>query len=118
MPQTFVDFMVFAQKHYSEGKNLLIHCNLGESRSPSLALLFMAKSLHAISDRSYEEARREFLGSYPRYTPGMGIYRYFAVNWNGLGKQTIEISVTTVSHGQKINCRTLQHEVEIQCAET
>uniref|UniRef100_UPI00345E9582 hypothetical protein n=1 Tax=Mesotoga sp. TaxID=2053577 RepID=UPI00345E9582 len=38
MSQTFVDFMTFAQKHYNEGKNLLIHCNHSESRAPSLAL--------------------------------------------------------------------------------
>ncbi len=88
MPQTFVDFMNFSQKHYSEGMNLLIHCNLGESRAPSLALLFMAKGMHVISDRSYEEARREFQISYPGYMPGLGIFRYFTENWNELGKGT------------------------------
>ncbi|MEQ8158311.1 MAG: hypothetical protein GXX80_13265 [Thermotogaceae bacterium] len=86
MSQTFVDFTTFTQKHYIEGKNLLIHCNLGESRAPSLALLFMAKGLHVISDRSYEEARKEFQISYPGYKPGLGIARYFADNWDRLGK--------------------------------
>ena len=88
MPQTFVDFMNFSQKHYSEGMNLLIHCNLGESRAPSLALLFMAKGLHVISDRSYEEARKEFQLIYPEYMPGLGISTYFTDNWNELGKET------------------------------
>ncbi|PNE20221.1 hypothetical protein V511_09970 [Mesotoga sp. Brook.08.YT.4.2.5.1] len=88
MPQTFVDFMNFAKKHYSEGMNLLIHCNLGESRAPSLALLFMAKGLHVISDRSYEEARKEFQLIYPEYMPGLGISTYFTDNWNELGKET------------------------------
>ena len=88
MPQTFVDFMNFAKKHYSEGMNLLIHCNLGESRAPSLALLFMAKGMHVISDRSYEEARKKFQINYPGYMPGLGIFRYFTENWNELGKGT------------------------------
>jgi len=86
MPQTFVDFMTFTRKHYNEDKNLLIHCNLGESRAPSLALLFMAKGLHVISDGSYEEAQSEFQKSYPGYTPSKGISRYFTENWNELGE--------------------------------
>jgi len=70
------------------GQHSLINCNLGESRAPSLALLFLAKGLHVISDRSYEEARREFQISYLGYMPGLGISRYFTENWNELGKNT------------------------------
>jgi hypothetical protein len=84
-PKTFVDFMSFARKHYSEGKNLLIHCNQGESRAPSLALLFMSKELRVISYKSYKEARKEFVEKYQGYRPGMGISRYFTEHWDELG---------------------------------
>ncbi|WP_258006240.1 hypothetical protein [Mesotoga sp. B105.6.4] len=41
-----------------------------------------------ISDRSYEEAQKEFQLIYPEYMPGLGISRYFTENWNELGKET------------------------------
>ena len=37
-----LDFLEFSNKHWRQGKKLLIHCNQGESRAPSLALLFVA----------------------------------------------------------------------------
>jgi predicted protein tyrosine phosphatase len=44
-PPLFSSFLVFADKHWRSGKKLLIHCNQGESRAPSLALLFLEKKL-------------------------------------------------------------------------
>jgi len=82
MPKLFLDFLSFSEKHWSKGKTLLIHCNLGESRAPSLALLFMAKRLHRISDSSFEEAKSEFTKIFPGYTPGSGIQVYLREHWN------------------------------------
>ena len=45
MPLLFSAFLEFANKHWGQGKNLLIHCNQGESRAPSLAMLFLAKGV-------------------------------------------------------------------------
>ena len=42
MPPLFTAFLEFSNKHWRQGKKLLIHCNQGESRAPSLALLFVA----------------------------------------------------------------------------
>jgi predicted protein tyrosine phosphatase len=85
MPPLFTSFMVFSNKHWNEGRKLLIHCNQGESRAPSLAMLFMAKGLSAINNVSYESARSEFEKLYPRYNPGKGIETYFSRNWALLG---------------------------------
>ena len=86
MPQLFTSFLSFATKHWREGKRLLIHCNQGESRAPSLALLFLAKSLSTINKTSYQSARKEFEPLYPHYKPGQGIETYFTRNWNTLGE--------------------------------
>lgn len=85
MPPLFVAFLGFANKHWGQGKKLLIHCNQGESRAPSLAMLFLAKGISVISDSSYETARVEFEKLYPRYNPGKGIETYFSKNWATLG---------------------------------
>ena len=85
MPQLFTSFLSFATKHWGEGKRLLVHCNQGESRAPSLALLFLAKSLSAINNASYQAARKEFEPLYPQYKPGKGIESYFSNNWKSLG---------------------------------
>lgn len=82
MPKLFIDFLAFSEKHWKNGQKLLIHCNLGESRAPSLALLFMAKYLHKISNISYENARLDFITIFPNYTPGLGIQTYLHQHWN------------------------------------
>ena len=80
-PELFTVFLGFAERHWNAGQHLLIHCNQGESRAPTLALLFMAKRLGIISDQSFEEAKLSFLPMYPSYQPGKGIRLYMTRNW-------------------------------------
>lgn len=80
----FTTFFAFAGPAWNEGRTLLIHCNQGESRAPSLALLFLAKQLKVISNDSYAQARAEFSAMYPRYAPGKGIETYLRDNWRSL----------------------------------
>ncbi|WP_072377327.1 hypothetical protein [Hyphomicrobium sp. NDB2Meth4] len=74
-----LDFMHTA---YKAGP-LHIHCNQGQSRAPSLALLLMAKRLGHLPNSSYAEARSAFEALYP-YSPGKGIARFLTDNWGGL----------------------------------
>jgi predicted protein tyrosine phosphatase len=67
-----------------ESKKVLIHCNRGESRSPALALLFLAKRRSSISNESYETAKREFSEVYPNCRFGSGIDSYLARHWSDL----------------------------------
>lgn len=80
-PETFSAFLAFAGEHYDQGRSLLIHCNQGESKAPSLALLFLAKYLRVIPGDSYVEARIAFTVMYPGYRPGSGIQRFLDQNW-------------------------------------
>lgn len=82
--ELFQAFLPFAAEIWDSPKRLLIHCNEGLSRSPSLALLFLAKHIGAISNDSYEEARRDFYKLYPHYSPGGGIQTYLNANWRKL----------------------------------
>lgn len=81
MRPLFTEFMRFAANHWDAGQNLLIHCNLGESRAPSLALLFLAKHIHQLEDSSFDAARQGFLRIFPHYMPGRGIQTYLRQHW-------------------------------------
>ncbi len=84
MPPLFTSFLSFSHKHWSDGRQILIHCNQGESRAPSLALLFMAKCKGAVSNESYESASDDFRKIYPNYNPGRGIQIYLSKHWESL----------------------------------
>jgi hypothetical protein len=81
LPELFTNFLDFVRSNWWDEKNLLIHCNQGGSRAPSLALLFMAKETNEINGKSFLTARAEFVKMYPLYNPGRGIQDYLRANW-------------------------------------
>ena len=82
MPPLFNSFLRFSRFHWDAGREILIHCNQGESRAPSLAMMFLAKHLGVISNESFDKAGEQFQKMYPYYTPGLGIQVYFRQNWH------------------------------------
>ena len=56
----------------NDGKKVLICCNLGESRSPSICLLYLIKH-GIIKGDALEDCEAEFLKIYPEYNPGTGM---------------------------------------------
>lgn len=83
---SFEHLFRFADEHLAT-RPLLIHCNQGESRAPSLALLLLAKRLGVLPDDSYSAAREAFTALYERYRPGVGIAQFLAEHWHALGRQ-------------------------------
>jgi len=77
--ETFIRVLDFMDKWYPT-KNILVHCDQGQSRAPTVALLYLAKRLKNIPADSFEEARRAFITQYPHYAPS-GIANYVAANW-------------------------------------
>lgn len=78
--ETFIRILDFIEKWLPKRK-VLIHCNQGFSRSPSLCLLFLAKRMRSISNKSYQAAKNDFLKIFPEYLPG-GIGDFINSNWN------------------------------------
>jgi hypothetical protein len=78
--ESFDIFFAFVDRAIQE-RAVLIHCNLGQSRAPSLTLLYMAKRLGILPDESYEAARAAFEKKFP-YTPSAGIVTYLTQNWD------------------------------------
>mgnify|MGYP001583064844 CR=1 FL=1 len=66
---------------------VLIHCNQGLSRAPSLALVYLAKRAKglrghfAASFDGYAGARGEFAAIYPAYAPGAGLVQFLTERW-------------------------------------
>lgn len=84
----FMEPMVSATLEFVEThidtEPVLIHCNQGRSRSPSLAMLYMAKRTDEISDESYLTSSREFQELYPPFSPSRGIHLYLQEYWHQL----------------------------------
>lgn len=83
MLPSFEAFFAFVDKHIDE-RRVIVHCNQGESRAPSLALLYAAKRADRFPDDSYGAAALAFRKEYP-YNPGRGIQTWLAAHWGELG---------------------------------
>lgn len=70
----------FISKHIKLDQ-VFIHCNKGESRAPSIALVYLAKRNGLISNDSYLKAKEDFIKLYPNFSPA-GIEPYLNQYWN------------------------------------
>lgn len=77
--ESFQHALGFARRAGS--RPLHIHCNQGQSRAPSLAVVLMAKHYGVLPNTSYEAARAAFEQRFP-YAPGLGIASFLSDNWN------------------------------------
>lgn len=62
-------------------QKVLVHCNKGMSRSPVIALLYLAKFTNTFQGQRHEEAVQNFRGVYPYYAPALGMAEYARQNW-------------------------------------
>jgi hypothetical protein len=69
--------LTFIERHLGFGMKVLVHCNLGGSRSPSIAMLYMRDEL----PDNFEEAEEQFRLLYPPYNPKNGIREYVKNHW-------------------------------------
>lgn len=70
----------FILQKRNEGLKVLIHCNEGFSRSPSIALLYLIKH-NLIKGDTLEDCEAEFLKLYPNYNPGTGMRGFVKEHW-------------------------------------
>lgn len=72
---------IFIDKHLKAGHKVLIHCDKGGSRAPSVAMLYLAK-INGWPD--YADAKFCFKDRYPEYHPGTGIELYMKKNFTDI----------------------------------
>ena len=70
----------FIGRKLGVGHRVLVHCNKGESRSPSLCLLYLI-SAGVLKGSSLQEYMTEFCRIYPNYNPFDGILGFIQEHW-------------------------------------
>jgi hypothetical protein len=87
IPKEIIDAALeFIHKGLSDGRKVLVHCNLGESRSPSIGLLYLAAHTEKLS-KEFATAENEFRQIYPSYNPGAGMKGFLVKNWSNYVRQ-------------------------------
>lgn len=72
----------FIDVELAQERNVLIACNKAESRSPSIALMYMIKLRYFCRLWSFDEVYDEFKRMvYPHYNPGKGMAQYVKKFW-------------------------------------
>ena len=81
IPKEIIDTALeFIHKGLSEGRKVLVHCNLGESRSPSIGLLYLSLYTGNLP-KEFFAAEQKFRQIYPPYNPGAGMRGFLVKNW-------------------------------------
>lgn len=66
-------------------RKVLVHCNQGGSRAPSLALAYLRAKRQMPFD--FKAAEVNFLRKYPEYSPRNGIRSFVEANWDNFPKE-------------------------------
>lgn len=72
----------FINERMNAGDKVLVACNQGISRGPSMAFMYL-KKIHELPD-SFVRAKKIFSTLYPKYNPGIGINSYVREHWKEL----------------------------------
>lgn len=82
IPKEIIDAaLLFIDQSLSAGKQVLVHCNQGMSRSAGITMLFLAKQ-GLIAQSSFVEAEQQFKALYPPCDMAMGIRGFLVKNWD------------------------------------
>lgn len=80
---TFKRATAFIDAALTSGKKVLVHCNQGESRGPSVALVYL-ESIGVLGNSNAKQAVQQFLEIYPAYRPKNGIATFLEKEWENL----------------------------------
>ena len=82
IPKEVMDAAVDAIHQNIYKSKVLVHCNQGMSRSPTIVFLYLAKYTNVFSSNEFSLALGEFKKLYPRYLPANGVAMFSRQNWS------------------------------------
>lgn len=83
--KVIIDKAISSINQNIQTKNVLVHCNLGISRSATIGLLYL-HYIGIISTTNFLDAETQFLKIYPFYNPANGMRLFAKDNWNNYQK--------------------------------
>jgi len=82
IPKEIIDAVIdYIHEGLGNSHKVLVHCNLGESRSPSIGLLYLAIYTDKVQ-KDFAMAEQTFREIYPAYKPGLGMRGFMMKNWD------------------------------------
>ncbi|HET9285663.1 MAG TPA: dual specificity protein phosphatase [Candidatus Angelobacter sp.] len=81
VPAQIMDIAINEIANNIKKNKVLVHCNQGLSRSPTIALLYLAKHTDVFKGKNLNEVLRDFIKKYPDYAPAQGMADYVKNNW-------------------------------------
>lgn len=81
IPPEIIDAALAAIHQNISSSKILVHCNQGLSRSPTIAFLYLAKHTDKFRAMDWASAVAEFRKAYPAYSPAAGMTQYIQLNW-------------------------------------
>ncbi len=83
IPKEIIDAALnFIAAGLAQSRKVLVHCNLGESRSPSIGMLYLASSTSKLP-KDFASAEQSFRQIYPSYNPSSGMRGFLIKHWTG-----------------------------------
>ncbi|WP_263385991.1 dual specificity protein phosphatase family protein [Granulicella arctica] len=73
----------FIQENLQNVRSVLVHCNQGCSRAPSIAMLYLGTYTDQLPRDSFERALAVFKEKYPLFAPAGGVYGFLKNQWAG-----------------------------------
>ena len=82
IPKEIIDAALeFIKDGLGKSQKVLVHCNQGESRSPSIGMLYLAINTEKLP-KEFAEAEQSFRQIYPMYNPSGGMRGFLVRNWS------------------------------------
>ena len=81
IPEEIIDAALSGIHQNIASSKVLVHCNQGRSRSPSIAFLYLLKFTNVFRRQDPIQDLKDFLKIYPDYDPKQGMADYVKLNW-------------------------------------
>jgi hypothetical protein len=81
IPTEIIDTAISDIHQNIASSKVLVHCNQGLSRSPTVAFLYLLKFSDVFRRQDHNQDLQDFLKIYPSYTPAQGMADYVKINW-------------------------------------
>jgi hypothetical protein len=74
--------LAFIRQSLELNLRVLVHCNQGNSRGPSIGLLYLASYTDLFTGQSFPQAEDQFRELYPAYAPRAGVRGFLSTHWS------------------------------------